>query len=1064
MGRIKILKASAGSGKTYRLAYEYVSKVIADTDTYRNILAVTFTNKATEEMKRRIIKEINDLANGHNSDGREPAFLSELKTETGLSESEIRVRAMTARKKILHDYSNFSIMTIDKFFQRIIHAFIREIGIDNDVNLELKTEGILSGAADKLIENSAKDPELRNWLTEFIDERIDDNKKWDFKSELVNLGKEIFTDEFKSLYSPKDKRELKELLSDINKWIADYTEKIKARAQEAVDIIDMNGLSSEDFAYGKYSFANYFYELASGNINIDYRNKNRIVGALESDDKWYTKSSKKRNEIIAVIPALRPILEDLCGTYDSQHQHLNTRLLIKENFRVFALLNDLSETVRSIVSENNMMLISDTTGIINDLIKNNDTPFIFEKAGNHFSHYMIDEFQDTSHSQWKNFIPLLNNAISQDKNYPVFVVGDIKQSIYRWRGGNWDILGSGVEAQFSQTDLINLDTNYRSKRDIIEFNNNLISRLAEEENYALNTILEDAYSQGRISSATRQELEGLTAKAYDNCKQKHTGTESSNDGYINITEHDKDENKDFNEDIFISYIEDVQRRGYEARDIAVIVRYNYEAVEIANILLNRKRETKGDFCYDVVTQQALVIGNSPVIQFIIACMRIAGNINRKISEAVYKKFLGHQMHTEIPDEEIDFIKSTKSVSIEEAFEMIVSHYRLGEVPDNTAYIQALHDQILSYSSSKISDMSLFLKWWEETGSSESINLPQGQNAITVITIHKSKGLQYPVVIIPYATWKMDPGSRSTLWGSSSDESLSALGNLPLKYKKLLSASYFADHYFKEMVYSHIDNINLLYVAVTRAEDELYIIMESSPNSKQASINRSIINVLREQSTNQVYAGDMPGSVSISDGYRTFEFGRKGIVIKQQKDSDRSSAQILYPVKDFKGKLCLRTNTDRIYETGTTLSRRNYGRIMHRIFESMITKDDVGMVIEKLKFDGQISEDEVTTVVEKIDKALSNDIIRSWFDGSWDKVRIENMILIPSETYKIKIPDRVMIKDGKVVVVDFKFGQKQDNKYIKQVRNYMYLLQQMGYENISGYLWYVESGNVEEIMI
>jgi len=1061
MGTIKIVKASAGSGKTYLLSYEYVSRVIKDPDVYKNILAVTFTNKATEEMKHRIIKEINDLANGIDKDGRLPAFLEELKKETGFSSSQIRERAIIARTRILHDYSRFSVMTIDKFFQRIIHAFFRELGIDNDVNLELKTEGVLSNAVDSLIEDSSKDPELRNWITELVDERIDDNKKWDFKSELVNLGKEIFTEEFRSLYNPpSDKKELNKILASVNEWLAKYSAKIKDTAQEAVNHLNTFGLSPDDFAYGRKGFINYFYELANGNINTPYGK--RVSDALMSDEKWYSKSCKNKSEIISAIPVLKPILTDLCGNYDRNNKYVNTLLLIKENFRVFALFADISKKINDICNENNLMLISDTNRIINKLIENNDTPFIFEKAGNHYSNYMIDEFQDTSHSQWKNFIPLLENALSQDEGNSVLVVGDIKQSIYRWRGGNWDILGSGVEEKFSDSLPVSLDTNYRSKPDVIDFNNNLITRLADSENNLLNGILEDAAVNGQINGFVKNELTDLTQTAYKNSVQKTSGKNSGNSGYIKITEYEKDPEKGFDEEYFIEQIKEVQNRGYRASDIAVIVRYNYEATTIANILLKKKSSGNDGYCYDVVTQQALIIGNSPVVQFVISCMRIAANINRKVSEAVYLTFMGRMVHHTITDEELDFLRSIKTVSLEESFEMIVSRYDLGKDPDDTAYLQALHDQILSYSSSKISDMHLFLKWWEENGSAESINLPHGQNAITVITIHKAKGLQYPVVFMPYVSWNMDPNSRSIIWGNTDTEVVKQLGNYPLRYKKLLGSSFYAEYYLKELVYSHIDNLNLLYVAVTRAEDELHIFMESPRNLKSTTVNNSILRIIEVSDNNTVHIGNMEGTLTIEELRKIYEFGLKGINVDCGKQEQEKRMEILYPVTDFRGKLRLKTSADKLENTGNTMSSRNYGRIMHRVFESIVTSNDIDDVLKKLEFEGAISNSDIRPLSEKIGKALDNPYVASWFDGGWDKVRIENAVLVPSEIYKIKIPDRVMIKGKKAVVIDYKFGQKSDNRYIRQVRNYMYLLQQMGYEDINGYLWYVETGNIEEI--
>ena len=465
MGNIKILKASAGSGKTYQLAYAYIRNVIRDPGRYRHILAVTFTNKATEEMKQRIISEINRLACGA-PDG----YLPELVRDLELPPDTIRRRAREARTRILHDYSHFTIVTIDKFFQRIIRSFIKELGIDINFNLELQTDPLLDTAADRLIEAIATDDKLRKWIVRFAEEQIDRNGKWDVRSEIVALGRELFREQYKTLQSePVTPEKLTAVVGEAIARSRAVKDEMRRTASEALAVIADAGLRPEDFAYGRQGCTGYLTRINNGEI-VPYGK--RVQDALGSDDKWVSAKSPHRAKILSLVPQLRGLFGRLCETFDRNFRFLNTTRLLQTNYRSFALLNNLNEKIAEVCAEQHLIPISETNSIINKLIAGNDTPFIYEKTGNTFSHFMIDEFQDTSSQQWQNFVPLLENAVAQQDEFPVLLVGDVKQSIYRWRGGDWQILGRKVREAFGQIAEQTLDTNYRSSGTIVAFNNN----------------------------------------------------------------------------------------------------------------------------------------------------------------------------------------------------------------------------------------------------------------------------------------------------------------------------------------------------------------------------------------------------------------------------------------------------------------------------------------------------------------------------------------------------------------------------------------------------------------
>ena len=770
MGRVKILKASAGSGKTYRLAYEYIRSVIDSPQLYRHILAVTFTNKATEEMKQRIVGELNALANGSPS-----GYMGDLERDLGLDGQTIRRRAADARTKILHDYSRFTVLTIDKFFQRIIRSFIKELGIDLNFNLELQTDSILDSATDRLIDRIAVDRALRDWVLHFVEEKIDTDGRWDIRGEISQLGRELFGERYRAVSGDKASREeLSRIVSAAVARSRRIENEMKKTAAEALAVIDSAGLAAEDFAYGRGGCVGYFVKTADGTI-APYGK--RVLDALESEEKWVTARSSRKEAARSVVPTLRRLLAKLCSIYDDNIRFLNTARLLSANYRSFALLDDLSEKVAEICTEQNLVPISETNAILGKLMGDNDAPFIYEKVGNTFSRFMIDEFQDTSQGQWSNFVPLLENAVAQSEDEPVLLVGDVKQSIYRWRGGDWRILGRQVASRFKDTRTASLDTNYRSEKTVVEFNNSLIEACVQLDNDRLNRMIQEAAENGRLSPGRRDELSDMLSEAYRDQRQRCSKTREA--GYVTVREYEKGEQPD--PPLLIRTVEDLQSRGFAAGDIAVLVRTNPQGAAVAQQLLDYKStHPESPYCYDVVTQEALQIGHSDTAGFIASVFRLAAGSDEPVKRAVYNLYLGNPVEQPLTESEQAFIESLGLMSIEEAFEETVLHYRLNEKVRDIAYIQAMQEQVHAFSTSRIADLPLFLKWWDETGAAQSISLPRNRNAITVITIHKAKGLQYKAVVLPDCDWSLQPKTGSLIWGRTDEKPFDSLKHMPLR--------------------------------------------------------------------------------------------------------------------------------------------------------------------------------------------------------------------------------------------------------------------------------------------
>ena len=485
--RAKILNASAGSGKTYQLAYKYVHDTVEQPTRYRHILAVTFTNKATEEMKTRILKEIHALASGAAS-----SYLEPLCRELGMDAATVRRRAREVRSHILHDYSHFTVLTIDTFFQRILRAFIKELGIDLNYTVEIETAPVLAQGADTLIEQIASDSGLQRWMSDFVQERIDEGLKWDIRESILTLGAELFKERNRETLAAARPRE-----------------ELRRTAAEAVGIIAAAGCSVADFPYREKGFAAWFYAVAGGSTD---RYGSRVEAACTDDARWGKAGTPSQR----LRPQLQPLLRRLCELYERNVRLWNTCDLLRENYHSFALLSDLYTRVQELCDAQNTMLLSETKYVLSEFIGHNDAPFIYEKVGNRFEHFMIDEFQDTSVKEWENFLPLLQNAMAQSGATSVLIVGDIKQSIYRWRGGDWKILHSQAQRALGadSTELVNLTENYRSLPAVVDFNNKAIGRVVEADNQALNATLDEAAARGDMDARTAAGLRDTLCDAY----------------------------------------------------------------------------------------------------------------------------------------------------------------------------------------------------------------------------------------------------------------------------------------------------------------------------------------------------------------------------------------------------------------------------------------------------------------------------------------------------------------------------------------------------------------------
>ena len=1071
--KLHIYRASAGSGKTHRLTAEYLSLLLRNSSAYRHILAVTFTNKATDEMKTRIIQELAKLAKGEKSD-----YTSRLTREHKLSEENIRNKAKETLTNILHDYSAFSVSTIDRFFQQTMRAFTREIGLGGGYNVELDTDKVLSEAIDSLLFDLEKseNKQLLSWLIRFSEEKVENGDTWNIRNDIHSLSSEIFKETYKA-YSAQVREDIgnKELMDDYKKTLSSTLRSFETESQrigeKALNIIARSDLSIEDFKGGTRSPFKHFMKWANGEIE----EPTKVFRSLRNDlSNWCAVKAPGhiRNKIEGIYAdGLNDCVDEIVNLYENS-QDYQSAYEINRYFFTLGILGDIDKKICEIASESNIMLISDTTELLNKIIQGNDAPFIYEKVGLRINHYMIDEFQDTSRMQWENFRPLLQESLGNGNvNY---IVGDVKQSIYRWRNSDWRLLDEQLDADFPPERINHetLDTNWRSACNVIDFNNAVFTKGARLLQGVYNAVLPESDSRhGKFSERI--------LKAYADLYQETPASRLDNKGHVKVefvdtAEHDW---QSYVLEQLPEQIEHLQDKGYNLRDIAILVRTKKEGAEVANRLLEYKNTHPGSkYRYDIISDEALYLNSSRSVKLIIGLLKYLHNTEDhslkaialfeyfkyekrlNVEEALHEYFSAGSDFPEAVSKELDRIKR---LSLYEMIEEIYALFFSAMEENEQIYIQSFLDQALDFTSRQSSDLDAFLKWWDETGINKTIYTPDGQDAIRIMTIHKSKGLGFNVVLIPFCNWEIDHKLSTILWCHPQKAPFNKLRLVPVKYSQKLKNTIFKNEHLEERLNAFVDNFNILYVAFTRAKNEL---IAYCPKPKKNEIN-NIASLLWNCITSTEMHDPCQEGQEIID-LKEFHDGKNDVMeigevshVGQKHDESSSVEEIsidILPSTSFEEKLRLSLKNKYFF---TDKGKRDYGVLMHEIVSKIKTLTDVDLALDSFYRSGDITasqKDEMETLIKSY---LANPVISEWYSGNY-KILNEVQILLPDG--KRMRPDRVMLKDNEVVVIDYKFGEKKDNKYIRQIKYYKDCISKMGFVNIKGYICYVKQNDITEV--
>lgn len=1080
---LTIYKASAGSGKTFQLVVEYIRLLLANPNNYRHILAVTFTNKATNEMKSRILEQLNILANNQPSD-----YLEHLTDNESFTENFVRERAKLVLKNILHDYNRFSVSTIDSFTQRTIKAFNRELGISPNFALELDNEMILAEATDRLLAKINTDKKLLKWLKSFSREQIEENNSQRIEEKIKSLGQELFKEQFQVFMTGEEEQEynrknLGNFGKELNKIKAGYESTLKYLGENAIEAIENNSLSINDLSYGKNGVGGFLLALANGIIK---EAGTRVLKAETDIESWYSKSSPKKNEIHSLAEnKLQQLLFQILDFIRNNEIHYYTAVAIQKQLRTLGILADLKNEIKNLLLEKNLLQLSDANLLLNKIIGQSDSPFIYEKTGSYFHHFMLDEFQDTSVLQWQNFKPLVANSLAEgNKN---LLVGDVKQSIYRWRNSNWKILAEDVHNDFrnDQIRTKTLERNFRSDKNIIDFNNDFFLSL------------KDIFVEYQFRGLNNpEELVNHFNKVYESVAQLPGKDNPEKKGYVKIEFLPKDDFTNDSTNHLIEQVKILQEKGIKASETAILTRTNKEGKGIVLKFLEAAKEPGNEkYQLSVISNESLFLSSSQGVMFIVyvlkqlispenkivkvALLNLWMNwlkpelINRrKISDNSIKKNLFADASNEneqnyfdsIFNQElsINFDRIKKKIlfsSLDETITQVATVFGLHEIKTELPFIQTLIDKAGELKSSLSNDLSNFIFWWEEQGVKTSVNVNEEVDSIRLLTIHKSKGLEFKAVLIPFFDWKtgINGNFAPIIWCKPETEPFNKLPLLPIKATSSLEKTIFKNDYYSEFVNRYVDIFNLAYVAFTRAKSVLIINCPKPEEPKNETNSAKQMHYLLEKSIQYLIQKEK-FSMCLREDENIFEFGEIPLFTPKPEQSTSNYIEKYYAY-DFRERIKLRFTSDNFLVTDErSRSVKNRGKILHEILSGIERTNDIQKAVANAVFEGKITEQESKPMEENLTEIINNPKVKYWFSGNY-KVINERSILKKGQLLR---PDRIMISENTAIVVDYKTGDQVFDKYQGQVKKYAQLLKETGFEHVDGYLWYIQFQRVEKV--
>lgn len=1095
---IIINKASAGSGKTYTLVKEYLIMLLGKkteggnyildkhpNDNHRYILAITFTNKATEEMKSRIVETLDVLA----SNPDESPYITDLTTMLGASKDDISKSAGIAERQMLEDYTNFNVCTIDTFFQKILRTFAYEVNLSSNYGVELNDEYVVELGVNNLKtrlhdESGKKNKSLSHWLWMFVQDSIKNGSSWDVfykpkskktvDNSLYNFAKVLTNEVVK-----KNSKQLFDFLADpkniqafnvaLNSGISNLIPKVKECVSNIYEL-----LKGPDIKANNY-FTKFLDALNNSANPFLIKDLYKKVEKKIADQSFVNKNSAKVNE--SAICLYLEQIKDYGTVYASYKKILDLTYQL-------GLLGDINASMQDFANENNTILLSGTNDIVKRIIDGCETPFIYERIGMYLHNFLLDEFQDTSRMQWENLLPLVRNGLAN--GHDSLIIGDVKQSIYRFRNSDPQLLHSQLKVDFSNDSIKyneGRSINWRSARNIVHWNNAFFRFLST----ALN--MDEFYADVEQEVSPKNEkLPGHVVVARREIPDKKKDTDGSNDSKTESNDNSNDNDSNFKEWAIEKMIVDLQSllaRGFKQKDIAVLSNTNREG-QLAISRIMKWNIENPDKQMKVVSEESLLVISSPAVRIVVNILKMldrceAHNEDGREMPMVLRRFEANRsegMDTSeafedaivSKDEDIaDYIdrlyETSKSACLDSVVEQIIkSQLSKQMTEENTPYLLAFLDSVVDFMSRYGSNIHHFLKWWDKVGPGLSISSPDNIDAIRVITIHKSKGLQFPCVLIPMFDWNFDQSSIEWIETAGFKDKLpKGVAIPPIVPVKRDNKSTLFDNEFKKIARSNImDSLNKTYVACTRAQYELIIYTE---NNKELGLQLSQFLETCRNNNN----GIAPTPTENCDPDVVYELGkpmlRSDIPALNSDDNalpDNVESRIMPPysvVSDVdRWKL---TSPDIIIDVrGTT---RWVGEMLHKVMERVRTPKNLRKAFGRALHRGMITEEEHDEYLALLSKRLADPRVADWFAND-NRLMLERSVTIGGNGQKR--PDRVVMKpNGEIIIVDYKFGDRSDDndtKYKRQVAGYKRAVcDALGCrpDCVSGYVWYIHSGDI-----
>jgi len=1070
---LKILQASAGSGKTFSLTAHYLTLLLSGETKYREILAVTFTNKATEEMKSRIMEVLKGFAEGDPSKKINDYREIVLKAHPDLDPATLKQRSDKIYRKILHDYGRFSVSTIDGFVQKVIRGFAFELGLDAGYGLEMNYDKVKNELAERLDKALDKNPVLLQWIIDLALDRINNNLSWNYRKELIDLTNEIFKERYqpfeKAIAALGESADLDTLFKDYNKvtrlGIETFESTVKELAEQAQQIFEVEGIDVSSLKGKSRSPLNNLPKIAAGDLS----KISGLAKLVDQPEEWFQKGHESGS-----YAELNPILSKLLRVYQEGLSGYVLALAFNKNLYYLRLMQEMAVLLKDYREESPNLLISDAQTLLKGITDDaDDNPsFIWEKMGNRYRNFLFDEFQDTSANQWGSFRSLLSNSIASPSGKLIdhLIVGDTKQSIYRWRNGDWNILHQQAKLDVRAENVLeeSLEENYRSTKNIIQFNNDLFKALPQLMQVNLNGAIAGQEVAEVLNWWKERGFDRIVTEVYAEATQKTTPfTLDGGTINFNVLKEDLEGNTltktTFRDLSLLKMIEEldmlIQVKHYNPKDICVLVRSNSEAVAAVETLM--------DHGIDVISGEALLLNNNNAIKLIINTLQVMGGLSENTALfkanciSLYARLQGRmvephhyfslkfksltQLADLLPAGLCENWQTWMQQPLPALLEKIIAAYGLNEKKHvaNLPYLFALRDLTGSFALHGERGIAAFLNFWDEEGARKTLPSSENTDAVQVITIHKSKGLAFRAVMIPFCNWDINGKANGIFWVPAADTPYHHLHSIPLKYNKELGKSSVAKPYFEELLYNNMDALNMLYVATTRSKEYLYISTMGKKTDTITNIGDLLCRVFAEQlSEDGQYIIDGPVPVQPE---RT--------VTVQEIEME------CYPVSDRLGQVFDANLKRREIDLLTGESAGRTGTILHEVLAATSDVDTIDAVLQQLLLEGVFRADELPFLKAQAIAVLQHQGLQEILGKSEQSLNERSIIDAKGKSYR---PDKVLVNGNEVTIIDYKFTQQESDKHVEQVSHYKSLLLAMGYSNVKTYLFYALSGQLKKV--